>query len=845
MDGAGAKSSPKQPRERRLVRRSRLLAAIEEADRRTVLLVAPAGYGKTTLARQWLETAPGAWVTVTAASADVPVLARDLAAARGEGVKLDARRVETALSAGKTATDQARNVARTILAQVRQPIDGWVVVDDYHLLMSNPAAEELIETLERSGNFKLMVTSRERPSWATSRRRVYLELVEFGLSELALDDDEVAQILPPDHRTLGLRAQARGWPAVIALAAHAGAADVPLSTDAISYTLYEYLAEELFERESSDVQACLTALAVLPPLAPGQLDEFLGMTGAADLVVSTGLAFEADGLIEVHPLSRAFLSSRLRTQSDCRGVAERGFDLALANMLYHHAFWLIREFGLEAHTERLITAAFVDLVETGRLATLEEFGQFAVHESISNHVLILIAAERALRGGDFDQAQSLGVSSANEFSVGHTLKARAYNVAGRGAHLAFRLDEAFALHATAAHHAMCLSDASDSAWGKCLAVLFLEDERLDDSYRDFESLAHSRATDRLRLATARTHRAFLAGDGRLPNNEAEGQHLMSVISDPWVRSSWRTMHGHSLGLQARYEEARRLLRETIVELEESALAFAIPHVEWLVAWMELGLRRFFRSDALLHKIESRQAGNLHTELNVRALRARLHLAQQRPVDALEVTADDFDSYPSRSMYGEYLSTRALALAIVGDLSGALVTSTRALELTRAMDTRILCAAVRAIVGLNEPVPDTVPSERLLDLASTLAAWDGVVCAVRSSPLLLGHLADNPTHRSELREVLIRANDIELAKSVGLVTRSTGSHGILSSREREIIEQVRQGRKNAEIAAMLFISPGTVKTHLDHIFDKLGVRTRTAAVTRYAEMEKVATEDSGS
>src|SRR6202035_4850804 len=114
--------------------------------------------------------------------------------------------------------------------------------------------------------------------------------------------------------------------------------------------------------------------------------------------------------------------------------------------------------------------------------------------------------------------------------------------------------------------------------------LFLEDERLDDSYRDFESLAHSRATDRLRLATARTQRAVLAGDGRLPNNEAEGQHIMSVISDPWVRSSWRTMHGHSLGLQARYEEARRLLRETIVELEESALAFAIPHVEWLAAW---------------------------------------------------------------------------------------------------------------------------------------------------------------------------------------------------------------------------------------------------------------------
>ena len=843
MDGAGPKLTAKQPRERRLVRRTRLLAAIEESERRTVLLVAPAGYGKTTLARQWLEHAPGAWVTVTTASADIPVLARDLASALGEVAKFDSRRVEIALSAGKTAADQTRNVTRTILAQIKEPVDGWVVIDDYHLLTTNPAAVELIETLERSGKFKLMVTSRERPSWATSRRRVYLETLEFGLSELALDDGEIAELLPPGRRAVGLLSQARGWPAVIALAAHAGASDLPLSAHAISETLYEYVAEELFERASPEAQACLTAIAVLPPLFPGELEEFLGMKGAADLVVSTGLAYESDGRIEVHPLSIAFLASRLRIQSDCVAVAERGFELALANALYHHAFGLIKEFGLEGHTERLITEAFADLVETGRLATLEEFGRFAVHGSTSHLLLDLIAAEVALRDGDFDQAQSLGVSSAKELEARHTLKARAYNVAGRGAHLAFRLEEAFDLHSNAARHAVRPSDASDSAWGKCLAVLFLEDERVDGSYREFESLAHSRATDRLRLATARTHRAFLAGDGRLPNNEREALHLMSVSTDPWVRSSWRTMHSHSLGLQARYEQARRLLRETIVELDESGLAFAIPHVEWLAAWMELGSRHFSRSDALLHKIERRDVGNLHTELNVRALRARLHLAQQRPAEALEATADDFDTYPSRSMYGEYLSTRALALAIVGDMGDALSTATRALELTRAMDTRILCAAVHAIVGLSGSKPDSAATGALLDLASGLAAWDGVVCAARSSPVLLAHLAASPGHRRELRDVLLRSNDIALAKSVGLVTRATGSHGVLSSRECEIMEQVAQGRKNSEIAASFFISPGTVKSHLDHIFNKLGVRTRTAAVARYAEIEKAATDDS--
>ena len=328
MDRLVGKSRAQRPRERLLVRRSRLLAAIEEADRRTVLLVAPAGYGKTTLARQWLEDVRGAWVTVTSASADIPVLARDLASAIGQVGELDLRRVETALSAGKTAPDQARIVARTILAQIKEPLDGWIVIDDYHLLTASPAAEELIATLEATGRFRFMVTSRERPSWATSRRRVYLETFELGLSDLALDDSEISQLLPPDRRTVGLRSQARGWPAVIALAAHAGASDLPLSADAISATLYEYFAEELFEHASREVQRCLTAMAVLPPLNADELRAFVNVENVADQVVATGLAYEAGGRVEVHPLARAVLLTKLRDQEDALEVMRASCDLA-------------------------------------------------------------------------------------------------------------------------------------------------------------------------------------------------------------------------------------------------------------------------------------------------------------------------------------------------------------------------------------------------------------------------------------------------------------------------------------------------------------------------------------
>jgi DNA-binding CsgD family transcriptional regulator len=55
---------------------------------------------------------------------------------------------------------------------------------------------------------------------------------------------------------------------------------------------------------------------------------------------------------------------------------------------------------------------------------------------------------------------------------------------------------------------------------------------------------------------------------------------------------------------------------------------------------------------------------------------------------------------------------------------------------------------------------------------------------------------------------------------------------LSPREREILDWVARGRTNSEIAEALWIAPTTVRKHLENIYAKLGVRTRTAAAVRF-------------
>ncbi len=101
------------------------------------------------------------------------------------------------------------------------------------------------------------------------------------------------------------------------------------------------------------------------------------------------------------------------------------------------------------------------------------------------------------------------------------------------------------------------------------------------------------------------------------------------------------------------------------------------------------------------------------------------------------------------------------------------------------------------------------------------------------------LKDTP--RDELFAAIRKAAKGETVLAPAVAARLMGhmrkpAEEQLSGREIEVLQQVSKGKSNREIAKELHISTATVKTHLIHIFGKLGVDDRTAAVTVALERE---------
>ncbi|MFE0687470.1 response regulator transcription factor [Streptomyces sp. JH002] len=134
------------------------------------------------------------------------------------------------------------------------------------------------------------------------------------------------------------------------------------------------------------------------------------------------------------------------------------------------------------------------------------------------------------------------------------------------------------------------------------------------------------------------------------------------------------------------------------------------------------------------------------------------------------------------------------------------------------------------VAATAALRDRAPRARVLIL-TTFDSESDVLPAIEAGAT--GYLLKDALPEELMRAVRAAARgEPVLAPSVmqhlmGQVRRPGA--GTLTDREREVLQLVANGRSNREAAAALFIGEASIKTHLQHIYDKFGVRDRASAV----------------
>jgi ATP/maltotriose-dependent transcriptional regulator MalT len=207
------KGSPVPPLHRRHLRRPRLTRLLDASAAQSILITAPAGYGKTSLACEWLAgRSDVAWYRATAASADLAAFSVGVSDAIQSLVPDAGKRLRQRLLVSEPPEKAARPMAELLAEDLEAWPDGArLVLDDYHLVANSAPVEEFVDwLLTLAGHLRVVVTSRHRPKWASARRLLQHEILEMGHQQLAMSDAGHTARRPLRRRRSTLRGTSPG-----------------------------------------------------------------------------------------------------------------------------------------------------------------------------------------------------------------------------------------------------------------------------------------------------------------------------------------------------------------------------------------------------------------------------------------------------------------------------------------------------------------------------------------------------------------------------------------------------------------------------------------------------------
>ncbi len=308
------------------------LDTLLDADATLTAIVAPPGYGKTTVAAQLTDRMPGAtaWVGLESAD-DEPVrfwtyvaAAFSTAGVAGIGAVYDL------LSDGPTAVAAATLHLRALVEQAEKPL--CLVLDDLHVIGDSEIHDTLTDWLRNDiTGLRIVAVSRHDLELPVGRLRSERRLSEARTRELAFDAEETAELLASvfdlseltDAQVRAVSQRTEGWPVGCTLAGLALRGHPDVDTELARFTgdtrhLAEYLATEALEDLDDDVRAFLLATSIVSTLIPDLCDAVTGEIGSLrvlrNLVASsvfTSALDDAATVFRYHPLFAEHLRSIL------------------------------------------------------------------------------------------------------------------------------------------------------------------------------------------------------------------------------------------------------------------------------------------------------------------------------------------------------------------------------------------------------------------------------------------------------------------------------------------------------------------------------------------------------
>jgi LuxR family maltose regulon positive regulatory protein len=839
---------------------------------RLTLVSAPAGFGKTTLTAAWLQGAGQVytWLSLDEADNDPARFTAYLLAALQKIDPNIGQAAQVMMQAPQPPPPEA--LLTGLINDIAATPEPFVLVlDDYHLIQALPIHQQIGFLLEHQPpQMHLVIATREDPPLPLSRLRARGQIMDIRQRDLQFTEEETGEFLrrmmdldlSADDITT-LQRHTEGWIAGLQLAALSMQQSDDLRRFVADLTashryILDYLVEEVFQRQTPDVQDFLRRTSILDRLTAPLCDAVVGRDDSQQVLLALDQANlfivrldESRQWYRYHRLFRDLLRTQMGALDlvplhlrAARWWEQNGF----LNEAMGHA--LAAEDWDEA--ERLMEPAGAQAINNGQFATLNRWLDALPEERLrSSPALAATKGWGLLTLGQFGAAAAWADLAEKLLPAGAPPQIQALVVCLQTyvAQIQSDVPRVIAL----AHQALALLQAGDphGLRGAALSNLASAQASMGDitaatqTSRELARLGQEGGRP-ISAVSALTNLAWFEHlQGRPQEALALGQQALDLCVDARGRPLPLAGHAHmGLGLitydlndlaQAREHLAQGLGLGRQLRLTTGAMQamFTLARIQHLMGEKEA---------ALATVREARQAASQFNlpliDAFVAACEADLN-SRLGDIDAVARWAEQAGlspgDPPSFLRESEYLTYARLLLhqrrleevhTLLANLERhaqerGLQRSLIAIHILQALTQQALGHKEQALARFEQAVRLAAPGGyRRAFLDEGQPALELLPAVRRLAPQFVDELlACAPAEPSCDRLAPQKQPLVEP----------------LSERELEVLALLAEGLSNREIADKLFVSVGTVKTHVHNIYGKLGVGGRTQATAEAREL----------